>query len=106
MDSLDATVSESSESTNEGDGVEPPSADEEWGDGQLHPCMLCKTMTLSNWGPVRGSFCTKTCHEQWLANITTARVANKLSYDNRATEIIMTTSRILMTMKSGNAITA
>ena len=95
VDSIAPTLSESSNATDEGDAVDPPSADDEWGDGKFHPCRLCKNMTLSNWdenwGPVLGSFCSRLCHDQWMANIEEARAVDKLSYENRAEEITITT---------------
>ena len=89
MDSNPATVSESSESTRYGDRVEPPPPYEDFGDGEMHPCMQCKAMTLTEWGVVLGSLCTKECHDIWHANIAARQAAAKLKYENRQPELII-----------------
>ena len=71
--------------TDDGMNVEPPPADEDFADGQVHPCMHCGSMTLGDWGQglILGSFCNQECQDIWHKEITARQAASKLKYDNR-----------------------
>ena len=70
VEAASSTDSDDSLGTATGDAVEPPPPDEEWGDGKPHPCRNCKNMTLGDWGPALGTFCDRTCHDEWHAALT------------------------------------
>ena len=89
MDSCAAT--ESAYSTESGMSADPPSADEEFGDGNMHPCMYCKAMTRIEWRPVLCSFCKKECYDKWMERITASQAADKWQYESRAQEITINT---------------
>ena len=44
-------------------------------------------MTLANWGPSLGSFCSQLCNTLWLCNLEEARFVEQMNYENGAEEI-------------------